>query len=295
VRPELNAAARGYLELLRPANIVTALADVMAGYAIAGLGHPDALAWLLASTAALYGGGVVLNDFFDRELDSIERPERPIPSGRVRPVSAAAFGCTLLVLGVAAATQATQLSGRIAALLAGAVLLYDGWSKRNPRLGPLNMGLCRGLNLLLGISAVPAAVFSHGPIALLPAAYICAVTALSQGEVHGGRRGTALFALGSIAAVIAVLAFLSAMAPGGLWLPPLALTGAFAARVLPEFWKAAVTPDPATIRRAVRRGVLSLVLLDAVLGAVYAGVLYGVLILGTALLAGRLARLFAVT
>ena len=83
---------RPYLELLRPANVVTALADVLAGFAIAGLGNRAALPWLLLATAALYAGGIVLNDVFDRDIDSSERPERPIPSGRVSVAAAAALG-----------------------------------------------------------------------------------------------------------------------------------------------------------------------------------------------------------
>ena len=74
---------RGYLELLRPPNVMTAVADVLAGYAVAGLSNWAALPWLLGATACLYAGGVVLNDFFDRHLDARERPERPLPSGRV--------------------------------------------------------------------------------------------------------------------------------------------------------------------------------------------------------------------
>jgi 4-hydroxybenzoate polyprenyltransferase len=71
---------RACLQLLRPANVTTALADVLAGFAIAGLGNRAALPWLLLATAALYAGGIVLNDVFDREIDKLERPDRPIPS-----------------------------------------------------------------------------------------------------------------------------------------------------------------------------------------------------------------------
>ena len=88
---------RACLQLLRPANVATALADVLAGFAIAGLGNRAALPWLLLATAALYAGGIVLNDVFDREVDRLERPERPIPSGRIRTAHAAALGAGLLV------------------------------------------------------------------------------------------------------------------------------------------------------------------------------------------------------
>src|SRR5947207_4922271 len=174
---------RGYLELLRPPNVVTAVADVLAGYAVAGLGNPEALPWLLLATICLYGGGVVLNDVFDRGVDRLERPERPIPSGRVSTAHAALFGAVLLAAGVGAASRATRDAGILAALLAGFVLLYDGWGKRHGLFGPLNMGICRALNLGLGILAVPTTILKGWPLMGLPLLYIAAVTAVSRGEV----------------------------------------------------------------------------------------------------------------
>src|SRR5262245_15685966 len=99
---------RDYIELIRPANVVTAFADVLAGYALAGLQNPGTLPWLLPATASLYAGGIVLNDYFDRDLDRVERPERPIPSGRISGRSAAALGAVLLIAGVLFAAQATR-------------------------------------------------------------------------------------------------------------------------------------------------------------------------------------------
>src|SRR5690349_14326443 len=83
-RGRLMGASRiwPYLQLMRPANVVTANADVLAGFAAASGGWSK-LPWLLAATCGLYAGGVVLNDVFDSALDQSERPERPIPSGRV--------------------------------------------------------------------------------------------------------------------------------------------------------------------------------------------------------------------
>ncbi len=73
------------------------------------------------------------------------------------------------------------------------------------------------------------------------------------------------------------------------------LVTALAYRVLPPFWRVLKDPRPAVIRRAVKAGVLSLVLVDAVISASYAGPLYAAAVLVTGLVAGVLARLFSVT
>ena len=180
----------------------------------------------------------------------------------------------------------------VSSAIAVSVLVYDSWGKRFAWIAPLNMGLCRALNLLLGVAAVEGALKLMWPIAVIPLAYIAAVTALSRGEVHGGRRQVASVALVSLGAALtglAMLVFRSA-APA---IPALVLV-LLAWRVLPPFVAAWRAPDPGRIRTAVKRGVLSLVLVNAVIGTVYT-VVYGAAILATALVAGWLARLFPVT
>ena len=282
-----------YLQLVRPANVVTALADVLAGYAVAGRPDGGGLAALLVATACLYAGGVVLNDYFDRDIDRVERPERPIPSGRVAPSRAARLGAVLLAAGVAAALASSRAAGAVAALTAAAIFLYDAWGKHQTLLGPVNMGLCRGLNLLLGVAAAPAALRTSWFLASLPVVYIAAVTAVSRGEVRGGRRGIAAFALISLNVVLLALAWIALTGASRWW--ALLVTAVLAWRVLPPFWAAYRQPDAGRIRRAVRAGVLSLVLLDAVIGAAYGGALYSLLILATGIAAAALARVFAVT
>ena len=177
---------RAYIELLRPANVVTAIADVLAGFAIAGLRHPDTLPWLILSSCCLYAGGVVLNDVFDRDLDRIERPERPIPSGRVSTPRRPRSGRGLLAAGVAAARSRHSRPAASRWRSPSLVLLYDAWGKRQAPIAPLNMALCRALNLLLGVAAVPAALVGgvanrRGAAALHRRGHV-----LSRGEVHGG-------------------------------------------------------------------------------------------------------------
>jgi 4-hydroxybenzoate polyprenyltransferase len=284
---------RDYIELVRPANVVTAFADVLAGYALAGLQNPAALPWLLPATASLYAGGIVLNDYFDRDLDRVERPERPIPSGRIGARSAAGLGAVLLMAGILFAAQATRAALMVASAIAISVLVYDRWGKRHSFVAPLNMGLCRGLNLLLGVAAVETALKDHWPMALIPFAYIAGVTALSRGEVHGGGRQGVTVALVSLGAALTglVLLVLRAVEP----VIPALVLALLGWRVLPAVFAAWRVPQPREIRIAVKRGVLSLVLVNAVIGTVYGGPVYGAAILATALVANWLARAFAVT
>jgi 4-hydroxybenzoate polyprenyltransferase len=286
--------SRAYLELLRPANVVTALGDVLAGFAIAGLRHPERLPWLLLSSCCLYAGGVVLNDVFDRDLDRIERPERPIPSGRVSTRNAAALGGGLLVAGVAAAMIATPAAGGVALAIAAAVLLYDAWGKRQAPIAPLNMAMCRALNLMLGVAAAPAALAGAWPVAAVPLLYIYAITVLSRGEVHGGSTRTTSSALIILVASIGALVLVIMRVADGA-VPAVVLAAALTWRVLPPFVTARRHPTPGAIRTAVKRGILSLVLVDAAIAAAFAGPVFAAVILATGLVAGWLARMFAVT
>lgn len=281
-----------YLTLVRPANVVTALADVLAG--AAAVGTLAGLPGLLVATAALYAGGVVLNDVFDADLDARERPERPIPSGRASRTGAGWLGGGLLTAGITAAFAVSATSGAVAAVTAAMILLYDGWAKHHSFAGPVAMGLCRGLNLMLGVSALPASLGAIWPLALLPVAYVAAITAISRGEVHGGGRGTGWLAVALLAAVLGSLAGVQSqqghLLPYGLFF--LAL---LAWRVLPSFVAAAWNPRPAAIGGAVRAGVLSLILLDATLAAGFAGPVHGLAVLVLWPVSMRLSRLFAVT
>lgn len=252
------------------------------------------LACLLVATTGLYGGGVVFNDVFDAELDSQERPERPIPSGRASRQGAILLGSLLLLVGVVAAFQVSWLSAILAPSIAVAALLYDAFGKHHPVLGPLNMGVCRGGNLLLGISVVPAMVGEYWFLALIPIVYIAAVTAISRGEVHGTQGNTRIIALLLIGIVIAGLVGLGLLKDYEVLaaLPFLAL---FAGRVLLPLIKAVREPTPNQIRIAVKAGVLSLIVLDATVAAGFSSLFYGLLVLSLLALSIALAQIFAVT
>lgn len=293
-----------YLQMMRPANIVTAWADILVGSSIVGFvtstAIPDAIAdviplvWLLFATTGLYGGGVVFNDVFDADLDCIERPERPIPSGRVSLNSGILLGTSLLLLGILAAAQVSLISAQVACGVAIAALVYDAIGKHHPLFGPLNMGMCRGGNCLLGMSVVPELLGTQGEIAIFPVVYTAAITIMSRGEVQGGDRQTSLLATAIITGLAIAMVGLQRVsgysllgfAPAGLvWL----------LLVLPAFIRACQTPSPEVIRLAVRSGIIGLIALDSAIASGFSGWVYGAVVLGLLPLSRWLADRFAVT
>ena len=293
----------GYLRLMRPANIVTAIADILAGVAIAGsVGlmtsfTNNSVLMLALSTAFLYGGGVVLNDVFDADLDKIERPERPIPSGLIRESYAGLFGIILLLLGITFAAfskpELFSLSTIIAGAIAIAAVLYDRWLKHHGFFGPLAMGICRGLNLLLGMSIIAGVVELFWFLAVVPIMYIFAITMISRGEVHGSNR-TPLYiaALLYILVVIAILlvSFYSETMP--VTLPFVVF---FVVMIFIPLQKAINKPEGPRIGKAVKSGVISLIIMDAAWAAAVGNWKLALTILVLLPVSLALARLFAVT
>jgi len=290
-----------FLRLMRPANIITAISDILAGIAISGYFggayslYPILL--LVIATTGLYGGGVVFNDVFDAELDSIERPERPIPSGIVTKNEAAMLGAVLLFAAVVAAAfvhpgffTAPVL---LAVVTAASALIYDRWGKHHALLGPLNMGLCRGVNLLLGISIVPAAVLQLWYLGFVPIIYIAAITMISRGEVHGGKRST-LYGAAILYATVTGAVLSIAIMHGTRQLAWVCLA-LFLAMVLPPLFRAIRQPVGPRIGKAVKAGVIGLILMNASWAAAFGFPYIAVIIIILLPVSLLLAKLFAVT
>lgn len=292
---------RAAMELMRPANIVTAFADILAGVTIAvgSLIAVDVpiveILWLLLSTFGLYGGGVVLNDFFDAELDAKERPERPIPSGRISRFAAGLFGFVLLLIGIAASFVVNGTAGFLAVAIAFCAAFYDAKAKHSALWGPLFMGSCRGGNLLLGVSILPAVIPDVWFLALIPLIYIASITLVSQGEVHGGNKTYGFTALGFILLIVVTFVLLPMLVISFSLVMAFPFLLVFGVLVIPPFYKAASNPEPSVIKTAIKRGVLSLVILNSVFAAGFGGFWSGLLVVVLFFISIGIAKLFQVT
>lgn len=283
---------RDLVELVRAPAALTVPGDTLAGAAASGWPGGARTALLPVASTCLYWAGMALNDWADRDLDATERPERPIPSGRVPAGAALGVAAGLTVGGVAVAGLAAGRAGAaVAGLLAAAVWAYDLGPKDGP-VGVATMASTRALDVALGASAGGLVGIRR---ALAPAAIVGAhtagVTALSRGEVHGGSAstaravaiGTAAIGTAAVAAASAVLgpaaAGLTAAAGRAPTAPKtrlrsagsLALSTAMAAWYARDVLRAQLdavrSPDAATVRRATGHGIRGFVPLQGSLVA----------------------------
>src|SRR6478735_6826850 len=106
------ASLKPYLQLIRLPNVFTAAADSLAGWLLVEgtFAHPERWLPLCGASMAIYAAGIALNDVFDYEIDLVERPNRPLPSGRVSRRFASVLGWGLLVLGIVLAGASGSLA-----------------------------------------------------------------------------------------------------------------------------------------------------------------------------------------
>jgi 4-hydroxybenzoate polyprenyltransferase len=272
---------RPYLQLVRLPNVFTAFADICLAALATGVGldHWLPFTLLLLASGCLYCGGMVWNDFFDVEQDKRERPFRPLPSGRIQRSTAGILGAVLLGLGWLFAIAAGACRGEwhwtpavTATLLVATILLYDAWLKRSWA-GPLAMGTCRFLNVLLGLCVAGRLTWTWElHLALVVGLYIVGVTwfarkeaAVSSPAILAGAAATML------AALVLGLMLPARLSPGvGSPLFPYLLVVLGFLIGMPVV-RAISSPTPSRVQAAVKRSLLGLIALDAVMATGVAG------------------------
>lgn len=272
-----------WLRLVRLPNLATAAADSLAGYlVVSGLQAvqwPPAACWLaVLASLCFYAAGMVLNDVYDVAIDRVERPERPLPSGAIALVRAAAVGNLLMAVGAVAACGAAFVANTpwpafVGAALTAAIWLYDRHAKATS-LGPAVMGTCRGLNWLLGMTAAGGPTTLHQwAIPLGMAVYVAGITLFARDEAGRSRRATLVFGAVTMAAGLAVAA-------GFVWLPLregivrvatlpastwLLLWSILCTSVVLRAIQAVANPSIPRVRAAVGNAIMAIITLDAVL------------------------------
>jgi 4-hydroxybenzoate polyprenyltransferase len=298
------------LRLLRLPNVFTAFSNILLGYFFVRDIRAISSDWpiltlLLGASACLYWAGMVLNDLFDIEIDRRERPFRPLPSGQVSVRAAKFLGWSLLIVGTLLGIIAGYmpsvtfsprwLSGAITLLLTAMVLLYNAVLKHT-MLGPLGMGCCRLLNMLLGMSVAGDLVtLFHGErigefhqvqwlIACAMGLYVTGITCFAKGEAAESSRGMLwlglLIMLGGVA-LMALLPWYHEVRPVAIRQQPQLAVLLFALlgfSIVRRAVGSLIDPQPAYVQATVKHALLSIIVLDAALALLVAPPLCGFVI-----------------
>jgi 4-hydroxybenzoate polyprenyltransferase len=277
---------------MRLPNVFSAGGDILLGFLFvaAALNPPLGFGLLVAASALLYLAGMILNDVFDVKQDTEERPGRPIPSGRIARGTAAAVGFAMLITGVGLAWTASALfddlrPGIVASILAACIVFYDAWAKRTP-LGPLAMGSCRMLNVLLGMSLAPHEWLPvHFVVAGGFGLYIVGVTWFARREAHWGSPGQLLGATLVMAAGIALIGsftFFEPPEPLRAWRVPAnwhLLLGLLGVISLRRAIYAIAQPEPSTVQAAVGQCLTSYLFFHAAVLLAVSGAFWAIVAL----------------
>jgi geranylgeranylglycerol-phosphate geranylgeranyltransferase len=175
----------GLLGLVRPLNVVMMAMGALIGgllasgaAALTGAAGVSLLTACIAA-AAIGAGANAVNDLFDLEIDRINRPFRPLPSGTISPAGARATWAALSLMGILLATTISWLHASIAAASVALLYLYSAHLKRQPVVGNVAVAVVIGLALPFGgLAVIDASAGGSGP--LLAGALFAFFTTLSR-------------------------------------------------------------------------------------------------------------------
>ena len=143
-----------YIEILRPGNVVMAMIAIVL---VAIVSHTISIPLILAMLAVLFeiSAGNVINDYFDYKIDLINKPERPIPSGRISLKTARNYAYGLFLCGTICGFLISYLTNNwvpfIIVLISDVILyLYAYKLKSTPLIGNLTVGFMTGLCFTFG-------------------------------------------------------------------------------------------------------------------------------------------------
>ena len=128
-------SAAGFFKITRPANAVVSGVTAIIAYLIATGTVIPSTVLLLVIVTLITAAGNVINDYFDADIDRINRPERPIPSGIVTPTAARFFAVTLFLAGILAALFTPLLCLSITVINTLILFLYAAKLKSMPVVG----------------------------------------------------------------------------------------------------------------------------------------------------------------
>lgn len=274
---------RQYLLLIRLPNTFTAPSNILTGYfAIIAVAYSHGLQLfiLILSSVLIYIAGTVFNDYFDIEIDLKERPYRPLPAGTITKQRAFAIAVVSIVSAIILAFTVSWSSFVISIILSATVISYD-YRLKNTVAGPITMGAARFLNVILGASPAFFVLLANNNliirmifVSLSVFLYVLAISMLSRKEIGGVLTRRTI--VGSFLIVFAVIASITFAGFLGIFKMEFFVNLIlFAGIMIITFIQTMSHNSSATIQKAVKNMVISIIFLDSVFISGSIGLQYG--------------------
>jgi geranylgeranylglycerol-phosphate geranylgeranyltransferase len=122
-----------YLKILRPSIVFLAAFAVLVGSLIVGYYQPFQILAAVLVVFLVSGAGNVTNDYFDYEIDRINKPKRVLPAGKMKRRNAAIYAAALYALAVVLAVLFLNYYMILLALVNMTITFFYAWKiKRTP-------------------------------------------------------------------------------------------------------------------------------------------------------------------
>jgi geranylgeranylglycerol-phosphate geranylgeranyltransferase len=252
-----------FLELMRPSNCLMAGVAAIIGFSIAGDWRIEPAALIFLGVFLITGAGNAVNDYFDKEIDAVNRPDRPVPSGRVTPKMALIWSLALFSIGCVLANLINRQCLLIAAANSVLLFFYARRLKGAPLIGNISVAYLTGSTFLFGgaVYGIPGMTTS-----LIPALLSFLATMSREimkdvedmeGDILGGANTLPILAgkntSGTLAIIFALIAVCLSYQPnfGTAYLSVVALADLF---LLESIWRI-IKKDAAGSQRALKHGM----------------------------------------
>lgn len=156
IRNNISTSLISLIEITRPLNCVITFLSVLLGGWLGSSTVPSPLLLAALSASFITGGGNVLNDLCGISEDRINKPQRPLPSGRLSTQMATGFTIIQLLIGLVLGFTLPKPTPLIALAAVVGLILYNLWLKRVPLIGNLLVGALGGLAFIYGGFATQA-------------------------------------------------------------------------------------------------------------------------------------------
>lgn len=282
-----NVSIKDYLVLVRLPNLFTLPSNILVGMATV-----SSLAFTLTSftqflllvtiSVLLYCVGIVLNDLYDFDIDKKERPNRPLPSGKISRRSAIVLVAIFSTLALILSLQVSFSTLVISSILFSVIFGYDKYLK-NTHAGPFTIASARVMNILLGTSVSLRSVDSYSQIVtltfvlIITFVYVSLIGFISRYEVHGFSDNTKLLLPPAIVAtVISSIILFTLM--GFFKLESLIILSLFSFIMIISFSRI-YRRDSGRTQQIVRNMILSIIVLDSTFLTGIIGIELGLVVL----------------